>query len=110
MNIEQTIKKAIKGGWNMGLVGDDFSLSFTKVMEGKANYTIKKDDGYTFYEDVPVSRIFLDPKFWQALGKAMGWGEDTTDESGRYKWHWKWVEFIDHLAEGKDAESYFKQL
>ena len=71
MTLKQAIEKAIEGGWEMGLIGNDFSLSFTSVKENKASYTIKKNDGYTFYEDVPVEKIILDPQFWQALGKAM---------------------------------------
>ena len=35
---------------------------------------------------------FLDPLFWQALATA------------------RWHRFIDHLAEGKDAESFFENL
>jgi hypothetical protein len=61
------------------------------------------------------SDVFLDPAFWQALRRARGW---TTDEDGKYwkdtiaEWkanYWKthWHNFIDHLAAGKDAESFF---
>jgi hypothetical protein len=61
------------------------------------------------------SDVFLDPGFWQALGRARGW---TTDEDGKYwkgtvaEWkanYWKthWHSFIDHLAAGKDIEVFF---
>lgn len=46
--------------------------------------------------------IFLDPFFWQALGKAQGWK--------RLAWRENWVKLIYHLAEKKDAESFFDQL
>ncbi len=55
---------------------------------------------------------FLDPAFWQALGKARGWvdemyyGESLIFPQWKHHWHW----FIDHLAEGKDAESFFATL
>ena len=64
------------------------------------------------------SDVFLDPAFWQALGHARSW---TIDEDFKH-WHgtiaewkakyWKthWHNFIDHLAIGKDTESFFEQL
>jgi hypothetical protein len=62
--------------------------------------------------------VFIDPAFWKALGKKRGW---TTDDDFKYwqksvvEWeekYWKkfWHRFIDHLAEGKDAESFFQSL
>lgn len=81
----------------------------------------------------------LSPLFWQALGKAEGW-EDECDKCGTlqtvidsevaeynesvckvhnglgnahimfFQWKAVWHKFIDHLAEGKDAESFFKNL
>ena len=62
------------------------------------------------------SDVFLEPGFWQALGRARRW---TTDEDGKYwqgsmaEWksnYWKthWHDFIDHLATGRDAESFFE--
>lgn len=64
------------------------------------------------------SDVFLEPRFWQALGRARGW---TTDEDGKYwkgslaEWkagYWKthWHRFIDHLAAGLDAESFFETV
>src|ERR1044072_5183491 len=61
--------------------------------------------------------VFIDPAFWKALGKKRGW---TTDNDFKYwqksvvEWeekYWKkfWHRFIDHLAEGKDAESFFQE-
>jgi hypothetical protein len=94
-------------------------------------------------DGVYLEVIFLDPLFWQSLGKAMGWeckeckddgftaehdspnrhGEDgecvncpiqVQCESCRggldVKWKKEWHRFIDHLAEGKDAESFFESL
>jgi len=62
--------------------------------------------------------VFIDPAFWKALGKKRGW---TTDDDFKYwqksiaEWkekYWKtfWHRFIDHLAEDRDAESFFKEL
>jgi hypothetical protein len=62
--------------------------------------------------------VFLDPGFWQALGRARGW---TTDEDGKYwrgsvaDWkanYWKthWHNFIDRLAGGDSAEGFFESV
>lgn len=89
---------------------------------------------YMSGEWVSVGITLLDPTFWQALGKGLGWenrvcffcGEKYRkidgeyheycdkcskpfhEEIPEYKYHWH--RFIDHLAEGKDAESFFKEL
>lgn len=57
---------------------------------------------------------FLDPLFWSALGKAEGWIDsmpstyDFNHEIPEWKHHWH--RFIDHLAEGKSPDDYFKEL
>jgi hypothetical protein len=63
------------------------------------------------------SSVFLDPSFWSALGKARGWSysDETCDHQPLsipcyHEYKNKWHEFIDHLAEGKDAESFFASL
>jgi hypothetical protein len=55
--------------------------------------------------------------FWIALGKARGWDDgEHEDETYVYApvdmemWKWKWHRFIDRLAEGKDAESFFQNI
>ena len=44
-----------------------------------------------------------DRAFWEALGKARNW-QDT----GAWLFHWH--RFIDHIAFGKDVESFFSNL
>lgn len=86
------------------------------------------------------SNLFLDPAFWQALGKALGWQAQTigsfkgakrkrvVDEKECQccnkikefcrcwnfeiyeRWHGEMMKFTNHLASGKDAESFFKEL
>jgi hypothetical protein len=64
------------------------------------------------------SDVFLDPAFWQSLGRARNW---TTDEDGKYwkgtiaEWkanYWKthWHDFIDQLAAGEDVENFFASI
>ena len=73
----------------------------------------------------------LDPKFWQALGRALGWekqvcakcgypaenlgvycgGCDTELDIIPYpEWLYHWHRFVDHLAEGKPADEFFAVL
>ena len=63
--------------------------------------------------EYPLNGIFLDPAFWQALGKAMWW--DWWDGSNSSLatspvWRLEWHHFIDYLADGKTAEGFFEQL
>ena len=58
-------------------------------------------------------RMLLDPLFWQALGRRLGWQEYDTEQGGRYTeagWKEQWHRFITHLISGKDAESFFETL
>ena len=73
----------------------------------KGGYAAITEEVSDVFAPPVVARLaFLDPLFWQALGKAMGWGGEDWDGGWRKHWH----RFIDHLAEGKDAESFFKDL
>lgn len=101
--MKEAIQKAIEGGYNVGPIEVDMVC----------------DNKYDHH--------FLSPLFWQALGKAMGWKEEAnliitlesyntgpehllhqSMEAGY--WRFYWHRFIDHLAEGKDAESFFSTL
>ena len=50
-----------------------------------------------------LTEHLYDPAFWKALGKARSW-QDT----GAWLFHWH--RFIDHIAFGKDVESFFSNL
>ncbi len=96
MTIEQAIKKAIEGGYKR--IPSDFSLGFEN------GYLINYGD----CGQVWLEAILLDPQFWQCLGKAMGW-QMVREWEGRY-WKKYWHRFIDHLAENKSIDSFFKEL
>lgn len=59
--------------------------------------------------------MVLDPLFWQALGKGLGWG-DVLNSHPVYRnrfahvWQVHWHYFIDHLAEGHSIEDYAGKL
>jgi hypothetical protein len=113
--IEQAIKEAVeKGRWRPPFI--------LRRVERELGF------GKLFYQ--MYSGIFLDPSFWQALGKARRWDKRKGDKRGvpagnicyeyndemnsceEYREWWKenMHRFIDHLAEGKDAESFFSSL
>jgi hypothetical protein len=97
--MKEAIQKAIEGGYEFTFIGQFY------------------DPGHPWRNrEIAINSIFDDPLFWQALGKAMGWREksevanDVTYRFEPAQWQLEWHRFIDHLAEGKDAESFFKEL
>ena len=66
------------------------------------------------------AEMLLDPSFFQALGKAEGWEgymqEGDTREILYYSngnlfgWIAVWHRFIDHIAESKPVDDFFKEL
>ena len=112
--MNKAIQKAIEGGWNGTIVKPD-----TRVYD-LPEYKMA-------YDHTRFCIALLDPLFWQALGKAEGWGNsfgfiqtsDTgeidkwleSDSAGTvYQWRYHWHRFIDHLSEGKDPDSFFNEL
>lgn len=100
MTIEQAIQKAIEGGY---VIGEGKRYDEFRHKLGQHIHTFPREIG------------FLDPLFWQSLGKAMGW-KDVGETYGlpvsmaSIGWLYHWHRFIDHLAEGEDAESFFEKL
>lgn len=69
------------------------------------------------------ARTFLDCHFWQSLSKAIGWENDPMyDDQTKVSREQQavdhnkiasvrlWHRFIDHLASGKDAASFFAHI
>lgn len=103
MKITEAIEKAIDGGWdddNFVWTGGDDVLSVAQIGEWKYDYA-----------------LFLDPAFWFALGKAMGWEVNhSCDAVGCSSvecgdaWLHEWHSLIDHLASGGSVEEWFGKL
>ena len=124
MTIQQAIEKAIEGGYMKAK--DYFGYIPSVVKEVHYNKPEKLHQGHNFFErtsgsfhfgsakkysfSISVNEIFLDPLFWQSLGKAMGWRQDEDQWGDRAEWVSQWHRFIDHLAEGGTAESLFEKL
>src|SRR5262249_55515628 len=71
---------------------------------------------------VPVEETFLDPRFWQALGRTLGWSaecdlaitcvhgaEECQCWRGSY-WMYQWHCFIQAIADGHTPEAFFAHL
>lgn len=100
MTIQDAISKAVEGGWKKESVVEPMDTQ-------RANF----------------AKAMIDPLFWQALGKSMGWEDKPNERKAFWKvqqegnvktemseWKNQWHNFIDHLAEGKSIEEYFANL
>lgn len=68
--MEEIIKKAIEGGWKQDHAYADEKPVFKISVDGFVSFFL----GDTKYPDLSKYDIVCDPLFWQALGKACGWG------------------------------------
>lgn len=77
-----------------------------------------RPDGYSSFDNYAPSqktqaivkmkfkeRIVLDPKFWQALGKALGWKNYVIPE-----WHQYAHQYFDLILTGGDREKFWEEL
>lgn len=79
---------------------------------------IARKNGYGDRWYVWKKEDLFDPLFWQALGKGLGWDIkhpcptcNNLDAKISYpEWIYQMHRFIDHLAEGKDIDSFFIAL
>lgn len=118
MTIQEAVTKATEGGYHInGSDGMD-----TDYVGANSEYSVwtRKDNDSSFI--VPVAETFLDPHFWLALGRGLGWDQAVRTrhavENGRptlvtragQHWLSHWHCFIDYLAEGKTPEAFFATL
>lgn len=67
----------------------------------KAN-DIEHNEGYNALPMRSLTEHLTDPNFWKALQKARSW-----QDSGAWLFHWH--RFVDHIAFGKDVDSFFRE-
>lgn len=106
--MEKAIELSIKGGWGRATVYRPELFSYL--------------DTVSFYgQNWPG--YFLDPVWWQCLGKSLGWPANMCTTCGEPNkencceccnwisgWQFFWHRFIDHLADGKSPNDFFTQL
>ena len=118
MMIQEAIDKANEGGYHMH-GSDGMETSYDGANNEFSGWT-RKDNLSTFL--VPTEETFLDPRFWQALGRALGWSEvcDLTiicvhgDEEcqrcrGSY-WMYQWHCCMQALAQGNTLDAFFASV
>ncbi len=68
MKIQQTVEKAIEGGWTPEKRGELDNEGFAKLIRARWG-----------------NGFLLDPSFWQSLGKALGWEKYCCKDCGSSK-------------------------
>src|SRR5262249_17003430 len=118
MTIREALTTARAGGYHIN--GSDGMATDYGGANSEYSVWTRKNNGSSFI--VPVAETFLDPHFWQALGRKLGWEEEVrtvhTVEHGRatlvtragYPWLSHWHRFIDHLAVGNTPAAFFAPL
>ena len=118
MMVQEAMNKDVAGGYHI-----DGSDGMETVYEGaNSKYSVwtRKDNESSFI--MPIEETFLDPQFWQALGRALGWnaacdlaiscrhGEEECQSCRGYYWMYQWHCFIQALADGHTPEAFFAHL
>jgi len=118
MTIQDAVNKATEGGYHIN--GSDGMATDYVGANNEYSVWTRKDNESSFI--VPVAEAFLDPHFWHAFARGLGWEQDVKTvhavENGRstlvttagHHWLSHWHCFIDHLAEGKTPEAFFATL
>jgi hypothetical protein len=118
MTIEEAINKANEGGYH--IYGSDGMDTYYEGANSEYSVWTRKDNESSFI--VLTEKTFLDPQFWQALGRALGWSEvcdlsiscahrhEECQRCRGYYWMYQWHCFIQALAEGNTPEVFFNHL
>ena len=118
MTIKDALKKATEGGYHIH--GSDGTETFYDGANSDFSAWTRTDNGSTFM--VAMEETFLDPRFWQALGRTLDWSEvcdlfiicvHGEEEYSRYRgyyWMYQWHCFIQAVADGHTPDTFFAQL
>jgi hypothetical protein len=112
-------RQSLRGGLYHIYGSDGMDTDYEGATNDYSAWT-RKDNESSFI--VPTEETFLDPKFWQALGRALGWsevcdlvstwvhGEEECQSCRGYYWMYQWHCFIQALADGNTPEAFFQHL
>ena len=118
MTVQEALNKATEGGYHI-YGSDGMDTDYEGATNDYSAWT-RKDNASSFL--VPTEETFLDPQFWQALGRALGWSEVCDlaligvpgEEEGQHcrgsYWMYQWHCFIQALADGNTPEAFFAHL
>ena len=118
MTISEAIEKAVEGGYH--IYGSDGMDTAYEGANSEYSVWTRKDNESSFI--VLTEKTFLDPQFWHALGRVLGWSErcdlsitcvhgheECRQYHGSY-WMFQWHCFIQALADGNTPEAFFAPL
>jgi hypothetical protein len=118
MTIQEALYTAIAGGYHVE--GSDGVATYFSGANSEYSAWTRVDNHSSFM--IPMHETFLDPAFWQALGRALGWdvpcdlaitcrhrGEEYWHCHGAY-WMYQWHCFIQHIAQGAPPDAFFASL
>jgi hypothetical protein len=118
MKVQEALDKAVEGGYHIH--GSDGMETYYEGATNDYSAWTRKDNESSFL--VPTEETFLDPRFWQALGCALGWneacdlvitcvhGEEECYSRRGYYWMYQWHCFIQAIADGNTPEAFFAHL
>jgi hypothetical protein len=116
------IEKAIAGGWHKDWKLTVKGLDVADFLVGNILQFRTTDDRCKI--NIPIFEIALDPDFWVALGKEMGWNKEThggktfIDWQGDvyetvYNWQYRALRFYDFIlrkASQEEIEAFWKSF
>jgi hypothetical protein len=118
MTIQEAMHKAVEGRYHI-YVADGMDTAYVGANSEFSAWT-RKDNESSFM--VPMEETLLDPRFWQALGHALGWseacdlaitcvhGREECHQCHGYYWMYQWHCFIQVIADGSTPDAFFAQL
>ena len=118
MTIQEAINTAGAGGYH--LHGSDGVATIYSGANSEYSAWTRTDNHSSFM--VAVHETFLDPAFWQALGRALGWeaacelaiscvhGHEECRHCHGYYWMYQWHCFIQQMAQGHPPDAFFASL
>jgi hypothetical protein len=102
MTIQEAINKANEGGYH--IQSSDGMATYYSGANSEFSVWTRQDNASSFL--VPVEETFLDPAFWQALGRALDTDGIAPDGNWKHLWH----QFIEHLSHGGTPPAFFQPL
>jgi hypothetical protein len=118
MTIQEAINKANESGYH--IYGSDGMETSYDGANSEYSVWTRKDNESSFI--VLTEKTFLDPQFWQALGRALNWsercdlaitcvhGEEECQRCRGYYWMYQWHCFIQAVADGHTPDAFFASL
>ena len=118
MTVQEALNAAVEEGYH--IYGSDGMDTYYEGANSDYSAWTRKDNASSFI--VPMEETFLDPYFWQALGRALGWseacdlaitcvhGQEEYQSFRRYYWMFQWHRFIQALADGNPPDAFFAHL